>query len=136
MDVEIIEILGVPLPWKAPYVSSKGAYSDRTKMMHMSREILKLKYKGPFFEEAIIVDFEFNMPIPKRTSKKKRKEMLEGTIRPITTPDRSNLAKLYEDILQGVYYKNDSIIVGGKIEKWYSEIPCTKIRIYPACQNQ
>lgn len=130
---EYIEILGVPIPWKAPYVGTRGAYSPRTKMMHDTREILRVQYKGPFYTEAINVDFEFNMPIPKSTSKKKRKLMLEGKIRPTGTPDRGNLEKLYADILQGICYNNDSIIVGGKVEKWYSEIPSTKIRIYPAC---
>lgn len=136
MDATEIEILGVPIPWKAPYVGTRGAYSPRTKMMQDTRAILKCMYKGSFFDEAINVDFEFNMPIPKSISKKKRKLMLEGKIRPITTPDRGNLEKLYADILQGICYKNDSIIVGGKVEKWYSEIPCTRIRIYPACREQ
>jgi len=136
MMAEIIEILGVPIPWKAPYVGTRGAYSPRSQMMHDTRQILKLQYKGPIFEEAINVDFEFNMPIPKTTSKKRRKLMLEGKIRPIGTPDRGNLEKLYADIHQGVCYKNDSIIVGGRVEKWYNELPNTKIRIYPACAPQ
>jgi Holliday junction resolvase RusA-like endonuclease len=135
ITAEEIEILGIPLPWKAPYVSSRGAYSPRTNMMEDTRFVLRNKYKGPFFTEAINVDFIFNMPIPKSTSKKKRLLMLCGNIRPIGTPDRGNLEKLYADILQGICYKNDSIVVGGAVEKWYSEIPSTKIRIYPACPS-
>lgn len=69
------------------------------------------------------------MPIPASTSKRRREEMLAGKIRPGKKPDRINLAKGYEDIFQGIFYHNDSQIVGGSVEKWYSDNPRVMVKI-------
>lgn len=69
------------------------------------------------------------MPIPKSTSKKTRLLMLEGKIRPTTRPDRTNLCKLMEDVFNGIVYLDDSQIVGGAVEKWYSDNPRVVVKI-------
>ena len=94
------------------------------------RDWIKKQYAGDLVDYAVKCDLDFFMPIPKATSQKKRVLMIAGALRPITTPDRINLGKLYEDILQGVVLKNDSVIVGGKVEKWFGEEPRTVIRIF------
>jgi Holliday junction resolvase RusA-like endonuclease len=124
-----IELPGIPLPWRAPYVGTRGSFSPRTAVMNDLRMWLRSTYTGPFFTEAINCSFYFYMPIPKATSKKKRAQMLKGEIRPITKPDRTNLCKLSEDVLQGVVYANDSQIVGGVVEKWFSENPKTLVKV-------
>jgi Holliday junction resolvase RusA-like endonuclease len=88
-------------------------------------------YKGPLIELAVNVDLRFYMPIPVNTSKKKRELMLLGLLRPTSTPDRTNMAKLYEDCLQGIVIKNDSQIVGGNISKFYDENPRIEITVEP-----
>lgn len=55
--------------------------------------------------------------------------MLEGKIRPTTRPDRTNFCKLAEDILNGIMYLDDSQIVGGSVEKWYSDNPRIVVKI-------
>lgn len=131
-----ITILGLPLAWKAPYVSCRGAYGPRTNYIKDVREKLILGHKEGLLEGAIEADFFFFMPIPKSASKKKRDLMMKGEIRPTSTPDRSNMLKLYEDILQSVYYENDSFIVGGRVEKWYDLQPRTEILLKPAIQKK
>jgi Holliday junction resolvase RusA-like endonuclease len=126
--IEIV-INGVPLPWKAPYVGSKGAYSPRYHEVQIFRKIIQDQYHGEIIDVAINCDLVFYMPIPKSVSKKKRQLMLSGSIRPEVTPDRTNMAKLYEDCLQGIVIKNDAKIVDGRISKYYSEVPRTVIVI-------
>lgn len=107
----------------------------RTGYMEECRKLLRTQYKGDLIDFAVNCDLTFFMPIPKATSKKKRVLMQSGKVRPTTTPDRINLGKLLEDILQGVVLKNDSVIVGGTVEKWYSEEPRSLIKITPALKN-
>lgn len=126
--VEII-IPGIPIPWMAPYVGSRGAYSPRAGIMRDLKILVKSIYNGPFFEVPVHCSFRFYMPIPKATSKKKRALMLSGHIRPAKTPDRCNLCKFYEDVLQDIVYPNDALIVGGFVEKYYGEEPKTLIQI-------
>ena len=53
---------------------------------------------------------------------------MAGTLRPVTKPDVSNVLKGVEDALKGVWYKDDSQIVGyGVLGKWYDERPRIEI---------
>ena len=61
-------------------------------------------------------------------SKKKREAALAGKLRPTTKPDVSNVLKGVEDALKGVWYVDDSQIVGyGELGKWYAERPRIEI---------
>jgi len=120
---------GHPIPWKAPYVGVRGAFSPLTRIMNDLRAILKEDYKEPLLDEALSMDLNFYLKIPKGVSKKVRELMISGKMRPIKTPDRDNLQKFISDVLQGVVYKNDSVIVAGSSEKWYAESPRTEITI-------
>ncbi|MES2409053.1 MAG: RusA family crossover junction endodeoxyribonuclease [Patescibacteria group bacterium] len=120
---------GCPLPWKAPFVGTRGTFSPRHAVMIEYRKILANQHQGDLLDEAIVVDLFFYMPIPKSASKKKRELMLSGDIRPEGTPDRTNTCKLAEDCLQGSVIKNDSKIVDGRVGKWYSDNPRTEIYI-------
>lgn len=128
LALELI-IWGLPLPWKAPYVGTRGAFSPRTKVMNDFKEILRGQYKGPILETPLICDMFFYMPIPKSASKKKQDLMIMGALRPTSTPDIDNLRKLGSDVLQGVVIKNDSQIVEGWTSKEYSLNPRTIIRL-------
>ncbi len=125
-----VTIHGVPLPWKAPYVGTHGAFSVRTKPGEIIKDIIRQQYKGPIIESSVICQLTFYMPIPKTTSKKNRLKMISGIIRPHPGGDRTNLAKWYEDLCQGIIYKNDNQIVGGEPSKYYSETPRTEIKVW------
>lgn len=67
--------------------------------------------------------------IPKNTSKKKRKLMLNGEIRPTKKPDFDNIAKIICDSLNGIAYQDDKLIVDGMFRKFYSEQPRVEVKI-------
>lgn len=126
--IELI-IPGVPLPWKAPYVGTRGAWSPRWEVVKEFKRILQMQYDGPIIDVAINCDLIFYLPIPKSASKRKREDMLSGKMRPESTPDRTNLGKLYEDCLQGIVIRKDSKIVDGRVAKFYGDPPRTVILI-------
>lgn len=68
-------------------------------------------------------------PIPQSTSKKKRAEMVSGTIRPTKKPDFDNVIKAVCDALNGVAYDDDSQIVDALARKFYSEQPRIEVII-------
>lgn len=124
-----IVIEGTPLSWKAPFVGSKGSFSPRYEAVQLFKQLIRQQYQGPVIECAVICEMTFYMPIPRHFTKKKHRMIAESILRPAGTPDRTNLAKLYEDCLQGIVIKNDSQIVGGKVEKFYGEVPRAVIKI-------
>lgn len=135
-----IVIPGKPLPWKAPYVGRRGAFSPRAKILEAYRWIVKKEYIGPLIDNAVDCDILIYMPVPLGVSKATRFLMLEGQIRPTKRPDRTNIAKLVEDALNGIVIKDDSLIVGGRIEKWYCENPrveliITRVSLDPAANR-
>ncbi len=80
-------------------------------------------------EGALRMTITAYMMIPKSTSKKKAKLMIERIIRPDKTPDWDQLGKIASDALEGLAYKNDSQIVTGIVHKWYAIRPRLEIEI-------
>ena len=79
-------------------------------------------------EGAIEFALRIYRAIPKGMPKYKREAAKAGTLRPVTKPDVSNVLKGVEDALKGVWYKDDSQIVGfGVLGKWYDERPRIEI---------
>lgn len=77
---------------------------------------------------AVILSLKIYRSIPKTMPKYKRELALAGQIRPVTKPDVSNVLKGVEDALKGLWYKDDSQIVGyGEMGKWYDERPRIEI---------
>lgn len=73
---------------------------------------------------AVLRSLKIYRSIPKSMSKRKRDVALAGHLRPTTKPDVSNILKGVEDALKGLWYADDSQIVGyGELGKWYAERP-------------
>lgn len=73
---------------------------------------------------AVILSLKIYRSIPKTMPKYKREAAKAGHIRPVTKPDVSNVLKGVEDALKGLWYADDSQIVGyGELGKWYAERP-------------
>jgi len=83
----------------------------------------------PIITGPVEVFFEFFMPIPKSTSKKKRSLMLCGVIRHTKKPDRDNMEKKVLDCMSGIVFADDALSWNGGSRKQYSEHPRTKIII-------
>ena len=77
---------------------------------------------------AVVLSLKIYRAVPKSMSKRKREAALAGKLRPTTKPDVSNVLKGVEDALKGVWYVDDSQIVGyGALGKWYAERPRIEI---------
>lgn len=87
--------------------------------------------KGKMFPEGAMLDVRIiaYYEIPKSTSKKKRREMLEHRIRPTKKPDWDNIGKIVCDSLNLVAYHDDSAVVDAQVRKFYSETPRVDVMI-------
>jgi Holliday junction resolvase RusA-like endonuclease len=68
-------------------------------------------------------------PIPKGTSRAKRRAMEECVIYPIARPDIDNIFKAVADALNGVAYHDDAQIVNCEVNKIYAKEPCVRVLI-------
>lgn len=59
------------------------------------------------------------LAVPQAFSKKKRKEALEGIIKPTRKPDVDNAAKSVLDSLNGISFHDDAQIVSLRVDKAY-----------------
>ncbi len=91
--------------------------------------LVKLEYQrqceGERFgdDEMLAMSIYAFYGMPKSASKKKKAQMLEGTIRPTKKPDLDNVLKVIADSLNGIAYKDDSQIVDTVVRKFYSAVP-------------
>ena len=88
---------------------------------------------GTFNKDVpIVVNLIFGMPIPKSTSKKRVKVMLEGAIKPTKKPDIDNMQKAVLDALNGLAWEDDSQIVKVTAEKEYAVNPYVHLYVHEA----
>lgn len=117
-----------PVPWVAPTKGRNGFYDKKSKEKEFIRWQLKSQYKGRLLTEFVSLDFTFLIPIPKSTSKKGRDMRNARQILP-TSPDTTNMQKLYEDCLQGIVIQNDRLSYKITSVRYYSNKPGVEIRV-------
>ena len=127
-------VLGDPVAQGRPRFSRQGgfvkAYDPAKSRDYKSYVRLIAAQNAPDspVEGAIEFSLRIYRAIPKGMPKYKREAAKAGTLRPVTKPDVSNVLKGVEDALKGVWYKDDSQIVGyGVLGKWYDERPRIEI---------
>ena len=127
-------VLGDPVAQGRPRFSRQGgfvkAYDPAKSRDYKSYVRLIAVQNAPDspVEGAIEFSLRIYRAIPKGMPKYKREAAKAGTLRPVTKPDVSNVLKGVEDALKGVWYKDDSQIVGyGVLGKWYDERPRIEI---------
>ena len=95
--------------------------------------LVKLSYieqcKDIRLEGAISATITSIFSIPKSVSKKKRKEMLDGTIKHTKSKDLDNIAKTVLDSINGIAYDDDRQICRLYVEKIYGEIPRVEVTL-------
>lgn len=131
---------GKPFGKERPKFARQGnfvkTYTPQNTLLH--EEEVAIMYakvaKGQRFAKGKPLDIEIiaYYPIPKSTSKKKRKEMLEHRLRPTVKTDLDNVAKLIYDALNGVAWYDDNAIVDARVQKFYSDEPRVEVSIYVA----
>ena len=127
-------ILGEPVAQGRPRFSRQGgfvkAYDPAKSRDYKSYVRMVAAQHAPVtpVEGAIEFSLRIYRAIPKGMPKYKRESAKAGRLRPVTKPDVSNVLKGVEDALKGVWYKDDSQIVGyGGLGKWYDECPRIEI---------
>ena len=127
-------ILGDPVAQGRPRFSRQGgfvkAYDPAKSRDYKSYVRMIAAPHAPVtpVEGAIEFSLRIYRAIPKGMPKYKQEAAKEGRLRPVTKPDVSNVLKGVEDALKGVWYKDDSQIVGyGVLGKWYDERPRIEI---------
>jgi len=126
----LIELTGKPTPWSAPQQGLRGFYDKKSKDKEFVRWQIKSQYRGTPIQGFVAIDFKFFIPIPKNTSKAQERQMLLGQILP-TTPDTTNMQKLYEDCLQGIVIENDRYANRVASMRVYSDKPGVMIMVRP-----
>ena len=108
-------------------------YSPTANIMH-EREI-QLSYMAQcrnfMFPEGtpIYILIDSYSPIPKSASKSRKRQMLCFQIRPKSKPDWDNIGKTVCDALNGIAYKDDAMVVDGRVRKFYANEPRMEIVI-------
>ena len=118
----------VPTPWSASQKGANGFYDKKSKAKEFVRWQLKGQYRDTPLSGHVALDFIFFIPIPKNTSKAMRKQMLDRRVLP-TSPDTTNMQKLYEDCLQGIVITDDRYTSKISSTRYYSENPGVWISI-------
>lgn len=123
-----IQIDCIPEPWSAPLKGKHGFYDKKAP----HKEFVRWQIKGQYRDEPLLghvgLEFIFFIPIPKNTSKAMRRQMLDRRVFP-TSPDTTNMQKLYEDCLQGIVIDNDRYSSEITSRRYYSEKPGVTIKV-------
>lgn len=85
-------------------------------------------YKGPPLDCPIRMDLVFVFDRPATVPKK----LGTGRLPHTGKPDRDNVMKSLQDALEGLLFRNDSLICAGSVEKWKRaahEQPHVEVRI-------
>lgn len=130
-------VLGEPKGKGRPRATVRGGFAKvyTPKDTVMYENLVRLEYRqqcGDYmFPEGAVLDMRIAAfySIPKSASKKKRKQMEDGSIRPVKKPDMDNVVKSIADSLNGVAYRDDTQIVDCAVRKFYSDKPRVVITI-------
>lgn len=128
---------GQPFAKQRPKFARAGDYvktytpDKTTSYENLVKLMFREAAKGKMFKDDDMLDVRIiaYYEIPKSTSKKKRKLMLEHKIRPAKKPDWDNIGKIVCDSLNKVAYHDDSAVVDAQVRKFYSEQPRVDVTI-------
>lgn len=125
-------IPGEPKAKQRPRVTKQGiAYTPKQTIEYENwvKQCYWIKNKDKFLEGQIKAVIKAYFTIPKSTSKKRRKLMIEEKIRPTKKPDTDNLAKIVLDSLNTLAFNDDKQVVDLRVLKFYSEEPRVEVTL-------
>jgi Holliday junction resolvase RusA-like endonuclease len=119
-----------PTPWSAPIKGRHTFYDKKSKEKEFAKWQIKSQYKGPILNCFVAIEFTFLIPLQKNLSKRDTERKINREILP-TSPDVTNMQKLYEDCLQGTVIENDRLSYKITSSRYYSNRPGVEIKVYP-----
>lgn len=114
-----------------PRFNGKFAYTPKQTVEYENwiKTCYSMKYPVMLLKNPLKVKIIAYFEIPKSTSKKKQKQMLDCEIFPTVKPDTDNIAKSILDSLNGIAYLDDKQVVKLEVEKYYSQVPSVAVMI-------
>lgn len=127
----LFKIPGEPVAKARPRVTKWGVHTPEKTINYenLVKQMYSITYGQAMMAGEVEIDVKLFFGIPKSISKKKRKLMEDGQIRPTKKPDIDNCLKIITDALNGLAYKDDSQIVHATVSKFYSEVPRAEVYI-------
>ena len=80
-------------------------------------------------ETPVTVAIYIRIGIPTSFSKQKRKDALEGILKPTKKPDIDNIAKCFLDGMNDIVYLDDKQVVNLHVTKLYAETPAVEVMV-------
>ena len=81
------------------------------------------------FDEPIEFVLHAVFPVPASWSARKQQQAIVGELKPGKKPDLDNIAKAWNDALNGVAYRDDALIVRQVLEKRYGPQPLVVVTV-------
>ncbi|WLA78809.1 RusA family crossover junction endodeoxyribonuclease [Bradyrhizobium elkanii] len=85
----------------------------------------------PLLDEPVEFVLRAVFPVPASWSERKRQQAITGDIKPGKKPDLDNIAKAWNDALNGVVYRDDSLICRMTLDKRYGPQPLVVVTVRP-----
>jgi len=101
------------------------SYKDKAQSLYEGKVAALVAQHRPEkpLEGQLTLYIDCYMPLPVSKSKKWKELAIREEIYPTGKPDCTNLAKNIEDIMNGVFYRDDAQIVYLLVRKLYSDNP-------------
>lgn len=130
-----IDLYGDPVAMTRPRFARRGnfvhTYDPQANLKETFKWQIKSQYRDEPIKAPVSLDITFYMPIPKSTSKRKKRQMLNGVCFHMVKPDIDNLSKFLLDCLNKIVLEDDAQVIELRTKKIYSENPGTLVRIFP-----
>ncbi len=130
-----LNIPGNPKSQLRPRLGRNGVYNPSKKDKAAAQWSIATQYHDIPIDFPVEIHLEFYFGVPASSSKKKKREMLLGAIPYSKKPDVDNLIKLTLDAMNGIVFKDDSLVVKISAVKRYSGTPQTIIYINPISEE-
>ena len=83
------------------------------------------------FDEPVEFTLRAIFPVPASWSEKKRQRAIVGELKPGKKPDLDNIVKAWNDALNGVVYRDDSLICRMTLDKRYGPQALVVVTVRP-----
>lgn len=107
---------------KGGFVYTDHKTKDYENMVKAAYRMVYGDYQFPE-DSSLLLFVTAYFKIPKSTSKRKADLMRQGVIRPTKTPDWDNIGKIIADGCNKLIWDDDSHVIQGTVEKFYSDDP-------------
>lgn len=121
---------GVPVPWARARQNGKRFFTDPNVAAYKAEVALRAKAAGANPSESpCTLVITAILPVPPSWSAKRRREAQDGRVRHTAKPDWDNLGKGISDALNGIAWKDDSLVYWSNVKKVYGDNPRVEVTV-------